>query len=109
MNTFNACCRDWAIRSSPSATSGEELIATVEDTHPDLIITDVRMFGMDGDAALETIWARDHVPHCSLGIRLPKILDGQPFGQPLYLYQQAFQMDGSQGGDRIRPRASFRS
>jgi two-component system, response regulator PdtaR len=44
------------------AGTGDELIAACENRTPDLIITDIRMPGMDGIDAANHLWMRYHVP-----------------------------------------------
>ena len=41
------------------AGSGEEALDLLEDSHPDLVIMDIRMEGMDGLAAMREILKRD--------------------------------------------------
>jgi CheY-like chemotaxis protein len=45
-----------------AAESGPELVSACRQSHPDLIITDLKMPGGDGLAAVEEIWRERQVP-----------------------------------------------
>ena len=40
-----------------TAANGEELISICREKLPDLVITDLRMPGMDGDQAMKVVWS----------------------------------------------------
>lgn len=74
-----------------SATCGTELIANVSNTHPDLIITDVRMPGMDGDTALAKIWAGSLIPAIVISAYdCPRTLTSSPSSSPFAYINKPF-------------------
>jgi len=74
-----------------SATCGSELIEHVSDSHPDLIITDVRMPGMDGDMALAKIWAGTLIPAIVISAYdCPKTLTANTTSSPFAYINKPF-------------------
>jgi DNA-binding NarL/FixJ family response regulator len=47
------------------AADGRELLALVNTTGPDVVITDLAMPGLDGAAAAAEIWPATRAPACS--------------------------------------------
>lgn len=45
-----------------AAANGEELVALCRAKLPDLVITDLRMPGMDGDQAMKVVWSERPTP-----------------------------------------------
>ena len=45
-----------------AAANGEELVKLCREQLPDLVITDLRMPGMDGDQAMKVVWSERPTP-----------------------------------------------
>lgn len=45
-----------------AAANGEELVQLCREQLPDLVITDLRMPGMDGDQAMKVVWSERPTP-----------------------------------------------
>lgn len=63
------------------AADGQELVQLCRDQRPDLVITDLRMPGMDGDQAMKLVCAERPTPCIFVTAFSKPIPDGNGFGQ----------------------------